>query len=311
MSFSMSFSLPDFEDVVRKILESRKTQTWVRRKYIRNRIGVNAGHKMLNPRTFNDALQTLVKRGVIFEFEGSVALTNPWPSSNYDSLEPVVTTDIIIHEIGKYISLSTASTIGRVCKQLQSLWPRCIKKYPPSKMGLLDDTRLSLFVDLETLHLGTNSVITDSCLENLCRLTDLDIGWSEEITDEGLKKLSQLKILYLNWGKKITNDGISHLTKLEKLDLGLNELISNEGISGMKRLENLDLGTNDEITDDGISHLSLLHTLNLDENRQITNKGVMALPLLTKIGTSVNIDTNELLKYKNYEIFSVTKRGWH
>ena len=159
----------------------------------------------------------------------------------------------------------------------------------------ISDDGIKCLVNLVSLNLGENKIITDDGIKSLINLTSLFLNYNILISDNSLKYLTNLVILHLGVNETITNDGISGLIKLHMLNLGTNEIITDDGIKDLVYLRELHFIYNKKITNDGIKGLVNLEILNLGLNRLITPDVLLKLFYLKEL---IYMDNSQSRKIK-------------
>jgi len=88
---------------------------------------------------------------------------------------------------------------------------------PAPLSPLIGDAALAPLVNLRTLRIVDNAMVTDAALVHMSQLTALDISYNPAITDAGLASLINLVTLDISANYLITNAGLAPLLRLEAL----------------------------------------------------------------------------------------------
>lgn len=298
---------------------------WVYRDYPQGYVYENHDKRMtVYTHEIDKVVAILVKSRKLFQFGDHLAYTNPWPPSEYDHLEPVITMDLIIYEVVKHLSFQTTALVGSTCKILDAKWRGFVKIFPPTNLvnehyinpcEIIKNTQLSLFTNLTSLDIRRNSELTNGALIGLTNLVSLCLGWNKNITGIGLINLSGLQKLSLGWNENITDENLVGLSQLTSLDIGSNpvitgcsfgklvhlrslcleenrwsreEAIPNKFLYTLTNLTGLSIRSEYSGMDDNISLLVNLKSLKLGPNKKITNKGLSTLSNLRELSLGYN-----------------------
>lgn len=86
------------------------------------------------------------------------------------------------------------------------------------------DNEFDYLINLETLVINENHVITDKCLQKLKNIKELNIQNCKNITNDGLSNLITLETLCVSNINNLSDDVFKKLTNLKKLDIYFNNI---------------------------------------------------------------------------------------
>lgn len=141
----------------------------------------------------------------------------------------------------------------------------------------ISDAGLRSMSNLRHLDISSNCTISDAGLRQL-QLETLELGNNHVISNDGLKHYTMLIGLGLRDNFRITKVG--HLSTLRRLNLAKNTKIKDAELLGLN-LVHLDLSDNTVITDYALT--TSLRSLNLSRNHRITDQGLAWCPGLTRL----------------------------
>jgi hypothetical protein len=141
---------------------------------------------------------------------------------------------------------------------------------------------------------------TNLAFEFLINLETLYIDDNHVITDSGLKNLKNIKILQLYNCSKITNNGLSELINLKELYLYMIKITDNT----FQKLNNIEsLSINDSIiSDDTFKYLPNLKKLKLENVKNVTCINFDKLNIEALYLSDMNIFDKDLIYLKNIKI---------
>lgn len=295
----MEYYVAPVEESIHCYFKTRTSKTlWVHKDHIVGYVYSNCGREIkLYTRQIDKVFGLMIKSGEIFGLGDHFAYTNPWPPSQYTNYEPVITMDLILYEVMKYLSFRTMTLVGSTCKFLDSQWRLFIKTFPPENMmndhyinpcDEINNDQLSLFTNLTSLNMGRNSKLTDKSISGLHNLIKLDLGWNKEIEGYGLMNLARLEKLYMGWNEIVTDEWMGKLSQLTSLRLGFNEKLTSRGLSNLTRLKSLHLGHNRKMLNDGLITLTNLTKLTLGYNMCDLNASISLLVNLESLDLCYN-----------------------
>lgn len=186
------------------------------------------------------------------------------------------------------------------------------------------DSSILNLINLTTLDLYKNELISDKSISTLTKLTKLTIpSIKSDISDKSLSKLINLTYLDLNYNNTclITNTCISQLTALKTLRITCNKYIDNVNIPNLKilhanrlltdysiglSLTHLYCVNNDEFTDKLFLNLPNLIYLNCGYNNNFTDNALIKLPNLKCLECGLNLKFTDygLSKLHNLEVLN-------
>ena len=144
---------------------------------------------------------------------------------------------------------------------------------------------LEALLNLETLRLRNNAIVSVAPLAGLTSLEVLDLGMNDIVSIGSLSNLGALRELYLDDNQITSADAVAGLTQLRLLDLADNNLNSAAPFDDLTQLQELDLENN------GIS----------DGTPLVNNNGLGAGDTINLLGNPLSQDTlcNVVLPLRN------------
>jgi len=135
--------------------------------------------------------------------------------------------DIIPKEIKDYIISLTQNKIYDLCQVNKYFDDNCkiIRIVDNFKYTNLSNINLKILINLTSLRLCSNDIITDEAIKDLINLTFLNLMCNNIITSYGIKGLINLTYFDLCHNDKITDGGIKGLINLTYLNLSYNNII--------------------------------------------------------------------------------------
>jgi len=167
--------------------------------------------------------------------------------------------------------------------------------------NIITDRIIEKLVNLKSLELYNEDIITGSCLITLKKLEHLRIS-DQHIQVEYLKNLATLKYLHIEHVGLIGGKFLENLINLKTLILKDVKLSSEEDFGRLTKLEYLSIiNIGENITDNHIKELINLKYLKIEQNRGLVGDGYESLIHLNEISTcDSRFHFNNLLKiYKN------------
>lgn len=148
-------------------------------------------------------------------------------SMDGEEIQPFGLPGELVKTIIQFCPKTYYNELSVVCKEFllytNELTKNCSLKIQCRFREGVDESFLERFINLTSLNLTKNTLITNYGLARLTNLTSLDITDNYQITDEGIQGLTNLISLIYTDNDRITAEAIQSLTNLKTCIIVPNE----------------------------------------------------------------------------------------